>query len=321
MISKNKYFLGGIFLGIGVLMASAVLACSSCGCPLTSDWESQGLTATPGLSFDLRYDYLNQTDLRSGGHGIDRASISLPPDSEVEGKTRNHYATLMADYSPNQAWGFSVHLPYIDRYHETFAPGDDVISTSKSRDVGDMRVVVRYQGFPLRQIVGVQFGLKLPTGRFHDSFRGGPQAGAPLDRGLEPGTGTTDALIGLYHFGSLSQNWDYFIQGMGQIPLRGRDNYKPGASFSFNTGVHYLGFERVTPQLQVNVKTGSRDTGDQADGDNSGGTLVYFSPGATISLTSKLKIYGFIQLPVYQYVNGSQLTPKWIFSTGIHYAL
>lgn len=321
MIFARKFFSGGLILGAGLLTFGAAQACSSCGCTLTSDWESQGLTSSPGLRFDLRYDYLNQTDLRSGGHRVDRATISLPDAREIEQKTRNNYVTLMADYSPNPEWGFSLHLPYIDRYHETFAPGDVEISTSDSKGIGDIRLVARYQGFPLSEIIGVQLGLKLPTGRFHDRFSGGPQAGEPLDRGLQPGTGTTDALVGLYHFGTLSRDWDYFMQGMAQIPLAAREDYKPGLSFNFNTGIHYLGFERVIPQVQINGKTGRRDQGSQADTENSAGTLVYISPGAEVSLTPQMKIFGFVQLPVYQYVNGYQLTPKWTLSAGLHYAL
>lgn len=321
MMPMNKYFYGGLFLGAAIFMAPAAMACSSCGCPFTSDWDSQGLTASPGLRFDLRYDFLNQTELRSGGHSVDPSSLAVPSHNEIERKTRNNYVALTADYSPDADWGFSVQLPYIDRYHETFAPGDIALSTSQSKDLGDIRFVARYQGFPGKEIFGVQLGVKLPTGRFHDRFSGGPQAGGLLDRGLQPGTGTTDALLGLYHFGTLAGNWDYFMQGMAQIPLGARDHYKPATSFTFNTGIHYLGFNRITPQLQINAKTGGRDSGDQADSDNSGGTLVYVSPGASVGVTSRFRIYGYVQLPVYQYVNGYQLTPKWIFSSGFHYAL
>jgi hypothetical protein len=305
----------------GLMFSGEALACSSCGCAFTSDWESQGLTATPGLRFDLRYDYLNQADLRSGQHSVDRAIISFPTEREIEEKTRNHYVTLGVDYSPNSDWGLSLSLPYIDRAHETIAPGDTTLSASTSKAVGDARIIVRYQGLPTTRVIGLQLGLKLPTGQFHDSFKSGPAVGEPLDRGLQPGTGTTDALIGLYHFGSLSGNWDYFIQGLVQIPLHSRENYRPGVSVNLNTGIHYLGFERIIPQLQINAKTGAKDSGDAADRDNSAGTLFYISPGATLNLTPKMKIFGFVQLPFYQYVNGYQLTPKWTLSTGIHYAL
>ena len=52
---------------------------------------------------------------------------------------------------------------------------------------------------------------------------------------------------------------------------------------------------------------------------NSGATLVYLSPGATLTLTDQLKVYGFVQLPVYQRVTGLQLEPRYSVSMGLHY--
>lgn len=304
-----------------VLTPISALACSSCGCTFTSDWDAQGLTSEPGLRFDLRYDYLNQKQLRSGGDIVDRSAISLPTDREIEQKTRNNYVTLGVDYNPNQEWGINAQLPYIDRYHTTIAAGDTEVSSSHGKNIGDFRILARYQGFPTQNIFGLQFGLKLPTGGFHDTFHTGPQAGSALDRGLQMGTGTTDALAGLYYFGQLEGNWDFFIQGLAQIPLYSREEYKPGVSFNFNTGVHYVGFNGVVPHLQINMKTGGKDSGAQADRDNSGGTLVYVSPGATVTLATNLQAYGFVQLPLYQYVNGYQLTPSVTASIGLRYSL
>jgi hypothetical protein len=144
MISKTKFalvptVLAPTVLAVALLIPGMASACSSCGCTLTSDWESQGLTATPGLRFDLRYDYLNQNQLRASGHAVDRSTLSYPADREIEEKTRNHYVTLGVDYSPNADWGLSLSLPYIDRYHETIAPGDTRISASQSKAVGDIR--------------------------------------------------------------------------------------------------------------------------------------------------------------------------------------
>jgi hypothetical protein len=60
------------------------LACSSCGCTLNADWATQGLAAGKGWRFDLRTDYFNQSDLRSGTDSVDRASIELPSEHEVQ---------------------------------------------------------------------------------------------------------------------------------------------------------------------------------------------------------------------------------------------
>lgn len=53
-------------------------ACGACGCTLNSDWASQGFSTRSGLHLDLRYDYFNQDQLRSGIRSVDRGSLALP---------------------------------------------------------------------------------------------------------------------------------------------------------------------------------------------------------------------------------------------------
>ncbi|OIQ70634.1 hypothetical protein GALL_477490 [mine drainage metagenome] len=75
------------------------------------------------------------------------------------------------------------------------------------------------------------------------------------------------------------------------------------------------------PQLQINAQTRSSDSGINADPANTGGRLVYLSPGVTVAISDNVKIYSFIQLPVYQYVEGLQLAPRWNASFGINFGL
>lgn len=184
------------------------LACSICGCTLNADWASQGFKSNGGFSIDLRYDYFSQTDLRTGTGRVDRSAISSPADAEIQQETVNRNTTLTLDYGLNADWGASLQLPYTKRYHTTIVDGDTDISTSRSTSIGDVRLLGRYQGFSPEHNWGVQYGLKLPTGRANVNFNGGPQMGEPLDRGLQPGTGSTDLLLGLYTFGPVNQQFD-----------------------------------------------------------------------------------------------------------------
>ncbi|HXD50886.1 MAG TPA: hypothetical protein VN689_03270, partial [Burkholderiales bacterium] len=153
------------------------LACSACGCTLSTDWASQGLAAGGGWRADVRFDYFDQTQLRSGADSISRASLELPNDREIQQYTINRNYTFALDYSPNKAWGLSVSLPWYDRAHATIAAGDAEISTSQSEGIGDLRFLARYTGLAAQRQAGIEFGIKLPTGRFTQDFRTGPQAG------------------------------------------------------------------------------------------------------------------------------------------------
>ena len=273
------------------------------------------MSGGPGLRIDLRYDYLNQNEVRSG---TDKVGTWPVDGHEQEVFTENKYLTAGVDYSWNPNWGVNFQLPYIDRAHLTNLDGTGT-GTSHSQSLGDVKVVGRYMGLTEARNIGIQFGLKLPTGSFTENFSGGDVAGTALDRGLQPCTGTTNVIVGAFNFGSLSQNWDYFTQATAQLPTNSRDEYKPGNSVNFNVGFKYLGFEKVVPELQVNARVSEKDSGANASPDDSGGTTIYLSPGVTFPVNEKLKVYGFVQVPVYQNLNGYQLAPKYTLSVGTRF--
>ncbi len=323
-----------------VLSPIYVWACASCGCTLSSDWESQGFTSQAGWKLDLRYDYLNQNQLRSGTGMISAGAASQIVNSngnqEVEKFTKNQYYTATIDYSGSAAWGVSLQVPYIDRKHSTLGTNSDGYTPggllgngdggeydSKTSDLGDVKVIGRYQGFTPQHNFGILIGLKLPTGSHTKTGTATdvtlpPGTPAPIDPGLQPGTGSTDAILGAYYFDAINKDWGYFTQATYQSSISTRTGYKPGDGLNANFGLRYLGYDGVTPQIQLNARHVAHDTGSLADTISTGGTLVYLSPGMVVPLTKKISVYGFVQLPVYQKVNGVQLAPKFTASLGVH---
>jgi hypothetical protein len=314
----------------------AVFACASCGCSINSDWSVQGLSSASGWSLDVRYDYLNQNQLRSGTKKISAVAAANSVNSatggpaEVEQFTRNNYLTASLDYNDGKSWGVNFVLPYIDRTHSTLGTGSDGSTFdpangaygSSGSGIGDMRVLGRYFGFTDQRNFGIQFGLKLPTGKTDQvSNFGNPQ---PVDPGLQRGTGTTDAILGAYYFDNLGADWDYFALVIGQVAANQSEmaggTYRPGNNAIANLGVRYHGFESVIPTLQLNARHAAIDSGAAADAFATGGTVAYLTPGAIFLASEKTAVYTNVQLPVYQKLNGIQLAPKFIFSVGARFA-
>jgi hypothetical protein len=302
------------------LVPAAALACSSCGCTLSNDMFAQG-GDHGGFQADLRFDYFNQNQLRTGTGKFDRGGAELPNEREMQQETINRNYNLFLDYAPNADWGIAAQIPYFNRYHTTIAPGDDDISTSHTKSIGDVRLLARYRGLASDRSVGILFGLKLATGSFHNNFISGPREGEPLDRGLQPGTGTTDLLVGAYTFGAVNRDWDYFAEALLQQPLRSREDFRPGTGLNVTVGARYVTFERVTPQVQLNMRAERRESGLNADVENSGATLVYLSPGVNVRLTPKASAYAYLQLPIYQRVTGLQIESRYSVSVGMRFAL
>jgi hypothetical protein len=311
-----------LVISLGVMAGAATgVGCSVCGCSLSSDWAAQGYSMMPGLQADVRYEYYKQSDLRRGTQSAGRPAFTFPNDQEIQQSTLNRNVWLDLDYVGSPAWGVTVQLPWYDRFHSTVAAGDVAVSTSQASGLGDVRLLGRYQHFGLQDSYGLQFGLKLPTGRFDQNFATGPQAGAPLDRGLQLGTGTTDVLAGASYFTRPLDSLGCFAQVMLDQPLASKDGFRPAASLALNGGVRFLTAGWLTPQVQLNVRWDGRESGGNSDRANSGGTMIFVSPGVTADLGPRLHAFTFVQLPLYQRVNGLQLEPRWLLSFGFRYEL
>ncbi|HKD52860.1 MAG TPA: transporter [Steroidobacteraceae bacterium] len=302
-------------------------ACASCGCTLSAD-AAMGYSAMPGWRLSLEYDYINQNQLRSGTHAV----AGVPDGTELENQTINQYVSAGLSYSPNSSWNVTLLVPYVIRSHSTYGTFDSTqplpeLSRSFSSSVGDTKLIVSYQGWLPTNNLGLQLGVKLPTGQYGTAvdFYSGPNAGKPLDASLQPGTGSTDLIVGAYYYQAISQNFDAFINGQFQAAVKHRmdqpgNDYRPGNSTTVSFGLRYEGNPRWVPQLQVNLLHKQPDTGALADVQNTAGSVAYLSPGLTAQLSASLHVFAFVQLPVYSNLYGIQLFPRWTGSLGVTYA-
>ena len=322
----------------------SALACATCGCSLSTD-AAMGYSAASGWRINLQTDYINPNELRSGTSSVSAAQVAgLNPAAgqEVEHDTINRYTTLGLTYSPNADWSVNLQIPYIDRSHSTYGAatpdqlGSADLSGASLRGLGDIKLIGSFQGLLPTHSLGVQLGVKLPTGRYGGpnadgtgtvgrnpiAFSSGPSAGQLVDTSLQPGTGSTDLIVGAYYYQAVSQDFDGFINGQFQAAVAHRLNaagadYRPGNLASLSFGVRYEAHPNWVPQLQVNITHKSHDQGALADTTDTAGTVAYLSPGLSVTLAKGWQAYGFVQLPVYSQLDGYQLFPHWTASLGI----
>jgi len=302
-------------------------ACASCGCTLSAD-AAMGYSALPGWRLSVEYDYINQDQLRSGTQAV----TGVPAGTELEHQTINQYITTGLSYSPDSSWNLTLLIPYVIRSHSTYGDYDPTqplpeLSRSFSSSIGDLKFIVSYQGFLPTNNLGIQLGVKLPSGQYGTAvqFYSGPNAGTPLDASLQPGTGSTDVIVGAYYYQAVSQNFDAFINGQFQSAVKHHmdqpgNDYRPGNSLTVSLGLRYEGSPRWVPQLQLNLLHKSPDQGALADIQNTAGNVAYLSPGITAQLSARVHVFAFAQLPVYSNLYGTQLFPRWTASAGVTYA-
>jgi hypothetical protein len=164
----------------------------------------------------------------------------------------------------------------------------------------------------------VTFGVKLPTGKHDVTNADGEQA----ERTLQPGTGTTDLLLGTYwHAAAPLHDWSWFAQAQVVLPMTSRADYKPGRQLHLDGGARYAASNDIGLMLQVNYNAKGRDSGGNAEPEDSGQRVVYVSPGVSWNFAPKAQAYAFVQLPIYQSVNGVQLTASWSAMAGVSWRL
>ena len=345
--SKSIALIGAV---APLLFASNVYACATCGCSLSSD-GALGYASTSGWGISLDDTFINQNQFRTGTRTISQAQVQTVDGQEVENQTLNRYVTLGLSYSAGPDWNVKLSLPYIDRSHSTYGTSatlpltPDQISSSTASGIGDAKIVASYQGFLPTKNLGVQIGIKLPSGNYggpspdnttgavgqgsvgrHPAVFGpaGNSGNTYLDTSLNVGNGSTDVILGAYYFQAVSQNLDAFVDGQYQFSVKQQlnqtdANYKPGNQANVSVGLRYMADPQIIPQLQINLTNKQADSGAFADTTNTAGTLAYLSPGVTMSATANTRVYAFVQVPIYSNLAGYQLFPRYTASVGVSY--
>jgi len=335
-------------LALAASMPGAALACTTCGCTLSTD-AATGYSTQAGWRASLDTTFIDQKQLRHGRHSampaqvVDHPADPLAGGGEIESRTTSRYHTATLAYRPDANWGLSLVVPWIDRDHATFgeqaspfAPwqtAPDQVSSAHVDGVGDAKVLLNYQGWLPTHNLGVVAGVKLPTGRYggqtddgtiigHPArVRSGPAAGDVLDSSLQAGTGSTDLIVGAYYYQPVSQDYDIFVSGQYQAAVSQRmsrpgADFRPGDQGTVNIGLRYEAHSDFVPQVQLNMLHKSRDRGAFADVANTAGTVAYLSPGVSATVLGT-QVYAFLQLPIYSRLDGYQLFPRWTASIGI----
>ncbi|MFL6630429.1 MAG: hypothetical protein ACJ8G1_28605 [Vitreoscilla sp.] len=334
------------------LAATNATACATCGCSLSTD-AATGFPTRPGWNMSLQFDTIDQSQLRHGDKAVSTADVAAINDAggdqEVEHDTVNRYATLGIGWMPSEDWGVRLLVPWVDRGHSTYAQAtnpvtDDQLSTARIQGLGDVRVLVTWQGLLEEHDLGLQLGLKLPTGRYGGpsadgsrivgrkpvAFQHGPLSAndSPdnlVDTSLQPGTGSTDLIVGAYWHRPVNTTIEAFVNAQYQAAIAHRlrgagQDFRVGNTTFVSVGARWQATPSLIPQVQVNISHKGADQGALADNPDSEGTVVYVSPGVTGAVGEHWQAFGFVQLPVASHLVGYQLAPRWTASAGVSYA-
>lgn len=307
MISINDR--GAAFASAGLLALSAVLsptianACA-CGCGVFSVGAGNLMPDGANGALFVEYDFMNQSRNWSSGS-------SAPADDNSDKKIKTDFVTLGGQYPIAKDWTLTAEIPAWNRTFTTDT--GDGIDTFRHAALGDVRLMATYTGLSTDMGLGVIAGVKLPTG---------DHKYANFDPDTEISTGSTDILLGAYKQGALDRNGDvtYFAQGIWDKPVDWRSNYRPGEELDLAVGVGWTGWTfaggklSLAPVLQIKGSIRARDHGSDGHPSDSGYERAVLAPGLELQ-SGPWRLFADIGAPVYQRVNGNQLTAPLLFKT------
>ena len=270
---RQTYLWTTVFLIISTVVLWADLGNACDYCLLTQGLSPLQTTTGLGIRIDERYTVLS--DVYDGKDKVDNP-----------GNKETHLTTQVTGfYAINPDITVLVVVPYVQRTMKEEEGG--VFVEGKATGLGDIALMGRYTFYKRHELSSTtllagQAGVKLPTGATDKK----DDMGEVMDAHLQPGTGSTDLLLGLnlsHAAGrfTLATNLLYFINGEGET---GDATHEFGNMLNYDvTGIYRL-YPAMPPGPTVSLALGIagewRDK-EKEDGVDIGinGHVVYLNTG------------------------------------------
>ena len=332
--------------GFLVLPSQLLASCGQAFCPIETSSLAERPLLSGHLSFNIIHEYIDSDQPRIG---TSNARVGEIPRDHDEVFTQNHTTKFSLDYGITPRLSVGILIPFLQRHHrhidkveqeveeETVGGGlvetefVDVVERWNYQQLGDIQLTARYRLnqplSPLQPSFSLIAGMKLPTGKTDLTN----DTGEAAELTLQPGNGSWDGILGVSYLQSFSLKTlrgttalaPLFVTVLSQFPVSvGKFGFKPGTQLFFNFGFAYPLFRNIEFLGQINFHYQDRVSVGHAPGveqPDTGRETLFLSPGVRYQLTKNIHLYTLAQFPVYQRVNGIQITSDWNLTTGVSF--
>jgi hypothetical protein len=280
---------------LAVLLPRSAAACASCGCgdpTLTVMGAEKPFAGRVRLSLEA-----GTADVGQGRPGW------------TELRTRDSRLDLGASWAVLDRLVLAARVPLV---HREIARPD--LSRATSAGLGDAELTARFLAwqdrplFPhtLLQVIG---GLKLPT-----AWRRSDAAG-PLVPELQAGTGSFDPLGGVA-LSLFQEKLSAYASALAFVPTTGFDGMRAGTGLRAALTGQWQVAPWIAPRLGLDLRAEQQGTIRGAPEADTGGTVLYASPGLVVSPATDLVLQLAARLPVATDLVGAQRVGP-LFSLGV----
>ncbi|KAF3983015.1 MAG: transporter [Methylococcales symbiont of Hymedesmia sp. n. MRB-2018] len=210
-----------------------------------------------------------------------------------------------------------------DHHHDEPA---EIESLGNVEGIGDLTVFGQYRFFQNKGIhVSALFGIKAPTGKTNRHSANGEEL---LETEFQPGSGSWDGIMGF----ALTQQFDAFsiaASTVYTVTSEGTQETDLGDIFSYNAALSYRlfgsqGLSYQTPKfaldtiLEINGEWRDQEQTYGKKDNNSGGNVIYISPGLRITASKYINLGASFGIPIVRDTNGDQVEPDYRIISSIN---
>lgn len=260
----------------------------------------------------LKYINFTQDQLYDGNDELDfiRPQKGQKPGKKCyERTTEKFQLTLRAGISENL--DARLIIPYLDKELKRQSFNNDF--TDSNSGIGDIKLISRYRIWsqkkkdPFNLAFGL--GVKMPTGKTDEE----DDSGVCLPAYLQAGSGSWDPIFELGAHKIIGRHWisTYFRYKMaGKGELGDRDFEKPDI-FKYNVAYAYALSNLFDLELELNGEVRGKAELDGKKNDNTGGHIIYLTPGIHFKFYKGMHCDVGIPIPVYRDLNDPQLSEDY----------
>lgn len=297
--------------------------CDSSACLLVT--RGYGVLEKGAVRFDLSFRQTDQNRLLRGSRATD---VVLRPKVDFENRFlrpgyHNEFGGTERFLQLDVAYGLTSRVSLLASFpvfaRREFEIGHPPVfqETYTTTGNGDVLLGMRYAltTAPFSHLVG-GLSLKVPTGPHQlVSPRDRADVGI-LDPFIQPGTGSMDFVASL-QYSRRTASIDWSLTSSYQANTRNDLGYRFGNDAIASVTASRMTLKRLSASLQMKAyhKGRSEFMGDSVP--STGTSVLYLTPGLSLSATKGVSLYGFAPVPVYLYVNEAQLAPRPGFLLGL----
>ena len=292
--------------------------CCSGGVPLSNNL---GLPNEGKGSFlvGLNYDYNNLNTLNAGANTLDDDSRQRITNSIL----------LNVGYAFSDRFSFEALFTWVNQTRTISQFGNE--NFSETSGIGDAVFLAKYAISDIlgaNTVVNLGVGTKAPLGK-SDLIT---EEGFQLTADLQPGSGAWDVLgwlsiskkLNFRPSAAVSGSLTYRATGENDSYLNNAAIYEFGNVLQSNIGYtdQFLVFNTIfNSGLILKYRKASGDQIDFSEVPNTGGEWIFIRPELGIQITPDISLNSRLEIPVYSYVEGTQLTPTLRFTAGVTFKL